>query len=322
MKRINLIAVFMLVVSAWAATSEVQAQATGRVILGYAPGGAVGIMTTLTADKLREGFGHAFIHDNRNGGEGQIAIDAVKAALPDGNTLLMTPIANICIYPHTYKKLGYDAAKDFIPVAMVGAFNIALVTGPGTPATNVASFIEWAKANPKKASFGTPGAGNIPHIYGLMFARAAGIPLVNVPYKGSPPAVNDLMGGHIAAAVSTLGDFLSQDKAGRVRILAHSGRERSSLAPNVPTFTELGYKGLQGGGWFGLFAPAGTPAEMVARVNRIVVQGQQAPDMSSRMRSLALETQLTSAAEFAAIVRADYERWGEAIRAAGFAGTQ
>ena len=298
------------------------AQTTGRVILGFAPGGAVGIMTTMTADKLREAFGHPFIHDNRNGGEGMIAIDAVKAAAADGNTLLMSPIANICIYPHTYKKLDYDPVKDFIPVAMVGAYDIALVTGPGTPATSIATFIDWAKANPKQATFGTPGAGNIPHIYGLMFARAAGVALTNVPYKGSPPAVNDLMGGHIAAAVSTLGDFLAQDKAGRVRILAHSGRERTSLAPNVPTFAELGYKGLQGGGWYGLFAPAGTPAEMVNRINRIVVQGQQSADMSARMRDLALETQLGSASEFAAIVRADYERWGEAIRAAGFAGTQ
>ncbi len=322
MKRINLFAALMLSVTGWVATSEVHAQSTGRVVLGFAPGGAVGVMTTLTADKLREGLGHPFIHDNRAGGEGQIAIDAVKAAVPDGNTLLMTPIANICIYPHTYKKLAYDPVKDFIPVAMVGAFNLALVTGPATPATSVAAFIDWAKANPKQAAFGTPGAGNIPHIYGMMFARAAGISLANVPYKGSPPALNDLMGGHIPAAVSTLGDFLAQDKAGRVRILAHSGRERSGLAPDVPTFTELGYKGLQGGGWYGLFAPAGTPAERVERINRIVVQGQQAPDMSTRMRSLALEIQLTSAAEFAAIVRADYERWGEAIRAAGFAGTQ
>jgi len=298
------------------------AQTAGRVILGFAPGGAVGIMTTMTADKLREAFGHAFIHDNRNGGEGMIAIEAVKAAATDGKTLLMSPIANMCIYPHTYKKLAYDPVKDFIPVAMVGAFDIALVTGPGTPATNVAAFIEWARANPKQATFGTPGAGNIPHIYGLMFARAAGVALTNVPYKGSPPAVNDLMGGHIAAAVSTLGDFLAQDKAGRVRILAHSGRARTSLAPDVPTFSELGYKGLQGGGWYGLFAPAGVPPEMVNRINRIVVQGQQAADMSARMRDLALETQLGTAADFAAQVRNDHERWGEAIRAAGFAGTQ
>jgi tripartite-type tricarboxylate transporter receptor subunit TctC len=322
MKKFNAFVVAALTFNIASASLEAQAQTTGRIILGYAPGGAVGIMTTLTADKLRDALGHAFLHDNRAGGEGNIAINAVKAAVPDGNTLLMTPIANICIYPHTYKKLAYDAFKDFIPVAMVGAYDFALVTGPATPATSVAGFIEWAKANPKQASFGTPGAGNIPHIYGLSFARAAGITLSNVPYKGSIPAINDLMGGHLAAVVSTLGDFLTQDKAGRVRILAHSNAKRTSLAPHVPTFAELGYKGLQGSGWYGLFAPAGTPMEMVSRINRIVIQGQQAPDMSARMRDLALETQLTTPAEFATIVRNDYERWGEAIRVAGFAGSQ
>ncbi len=143
-----------------------------------------------------------------------------------------------------------------------------------------------------------------------------------MPYKGTPPALNDLMGGHIAAAVSTIGDFLAQSKDVRVHILAHSGATRSSLAPDVPTFSELGYKGLQGGGWYGLFAPAGTPQATVERINRIVVKGQQAPDMNTRMRSLALEIPLTTPAEFAAIIRADYERWGTAIRAAGFAGSQ
>ena len=322
MKPGKLISFFALGVAGLCAGTLAQAQTTGRVVLGFAPGGAVGIMATMTADKLREALGRPFIHDNRAGGEGLIAINAVKAAAPDGNTLLMSPIANFCIYPHTYKKLDYDPAKDFIPVAMVGAFEIALVTGPGTPATSVAAFIEWAKANANQATFGTPGAGNIPHIYGLMFARAAGISLVNAPYKGSLPAINDLMGGHIPAAVSTLGDFVNQAKSGRLRILAHSGRARSILAPDVPTFAELGYKGLQGGGWYALFAPTGTPMEAVDRINRIVVQAQQSPDMSSRMNSLGLEPHLTSAAEFAAIVRSDYERWGEAIRAAGFAGTQ
>jgi tripartite-type tricarboxylate transporter receptor subunit TctC len=322
MKRVKRAAGVLLAILACAAAGGAQAQATGRVILGFAPGGAVGIVTTLTADKLREALGHPFIHDNRAGGEGMLAIDAVKASEPNGSTLLMTPIANICIYPHTWKKLSYDARRDFVPVAMVGAFNLALAAGPATPAKNLAEFVAWAKANAKQASFGTPGRGNIPHIYGMMFARAAGIDLTNVPYKGSPPMVNDLIGGHIAAGVTTLGDFLAQVKAGKLRVLAHSGKARSTLAPDAPTFAELGYQGLQGGGWYGLFAPAGTPAAVVERINRIVVAGQQAPDMSERMRGLGLEIELTSPAEFSAIVRADFDRWGEAIRAAGFAGSQ
>ena len=305
-----------------AVAGTAQAQVTGRVVLGFAAGGSVATVTTMTADKLREALGHPFIHDNRAGAEGILAINAVKASEPNGNTLLMTPIANICIYPHTYKSLPYDPQRDFIPVAMVGAFNFVLASGPAVPGKTLAEFIAWAKANPKQAAFGTPGRGNIPHFFGLMFARAAGIELTNVPYKGSAPMVNDVAGGHVAAGVTTLGDFLTMAQAGRLQLLAHSGKERSVLAPDVPTFRELGYPGLQGGGWYGLFAPAGTPVAMVERINRIVVAGQQAPDMSGRMRSLGLEIELTTPAEFAAIVRADTERWGEVIRAAGFAGSQ
>jgi tripartite-type tricarboxylate transporter receptor subunit TctC len=299
-----------------------EAQSTGRVILGFAAGGSVGIVTTLTADKLREALGHPFIHDNRAGGEGIIAIDAVRASEPNGNTLLMTPIANICIYPHTYKKLTYDARRDFIPIAMVGAYDFGLAVGPATPAKSLAEFITWAKTNPGLASFGTPGSGNIPHFFGMMLARASGIELTNIAYKGSLPVINDLVGGHIAAGVTTLGDFLSQAKAGKLRVLAHSGKKRTALAPDTPTFAELGYRDLPRSGWYGLFAPAGTPAAVVERINRIVVSGQQAPDMSERMRSLGLEIELTTAAEFAAIVSADYDHWGEVIRAAGFAGSQ
>ncbi|MCC6474246.1 MAG: Bug family tripartite tricarboxylate transporter substrate binding protein [Burkholderiales bacterium] len=314
--------VAVLAVAACVAAGGAQAQATGRVVLGFAAGGAVAIVTTFTADKLREGLGRPFIHENRAGGEGIIAIDVVKASEPNGNTLLMTPIANICIYPHTYKKLPYDPQRDLVPVAMVGAYHFALAVGPASQAKDLAGFNAWAKANPKQATFGTPGRGNIPHFYGLMFASAAGIELTNVPYKGSAPVINDLLGGHVAAGVTTLGDFLTQVKAGKLRVLAHSGKGRSPLAPEAPTFAELGYKNLQGGGWYGLFAPAGTPAAVVERINRIVVAGQQAPDMSERMRGLGLEIELTTPAEFAAIVRADSGRWGAVIRAAGFAGSQ
>ena len=298
------------------------AQAAGRVVMGFGPASALGVVTTLTADKLREGLGRPFIHDNRAGGEGFIAIEAVKSSEPSGYTLLMAPIANICIYPHTWKKLPYDPMRDFIPVSMVGAFSIALTTGPAAPTRNIAEFIAWAKANPKQAAFGSPGTGNIPQFYGMTFAKVAGITLSVVPYKGPAPLINDLLGGHVAASMTGLGDFITHARAGRVNILAHTGRERSKLMPDVPTFRELGYQGLQGGSWYGLFAPAGTPAAMVDRINRIVVAGQQAPDMNERMLSLNMDIELMTAAEFAATVRADFDRWGETIRAAGFAGSE
>ncbi len=299
------------------AAPGVHAQGTGRVVLGFAPGGAIDTMSRLVADRLREGLGHPFIADNRAGAEGRIAIDAVKSASPDGKTLLFTPIANICIYPHTQKNLPYDPQRDLTPVALVGLFPIGLAVGPMTPAKTVAEFVAWAKANPRDATFGTPGNGNIPHFTGITFARAAGIELTNVPFKGTPPAVTALLGGQIAAVVSTIGDFVPQARAGKLRILAHASGARSPIAPDVPTFKELGID-LLANGWYGLFAPAGTPANVIDQLNRIVIDAQRAGDFKARMESLALEVRLTTPAEFAALVREDYERWGKVIRASGF----
>ena len=293
------------------------AQTSGRVVVGFAAGGALDTMSRIIADALRDGLGQTFISDNRAGAEGRIAIDIVRAAAPDGNTLLFTPIANICIYPHTQKNLPYDPLRDFVPVAMGGAFPIALAVGPLSPARSLQEFVAWAKSNPKQAMFGTPGNGNIPHFTGMMFARAAGIDLTNVPYKGSMPAIVDLIGGQSAAVVTTLGDFITQARAGKLRILAHASAQRSALAPDVPTFKESGYD-IEASGWYSLFAPAGTPPATVDRINRIVTQVQQAPGMRSRMEVLSLEPRIMTAAQFAEVVRADYDRWGQAIRASGF----
>lgn len=307
----------VLAIGGQLAAPAVHAQATGRVVLGFAPGGAIDTMSRLVADKLRESLGHAFISENRAGAEGRIAIDAVKNAQPDGKTLLFTPIANICIYPHTQKNLPYDPQRDLIPVSLVGLFPIGLAVGPMTPAKSVAEFVAWAKSNPRDATFGTPGNGNIPHFTGITFARAAGIELTNVPFKGTPPAVTALLGGQIAAVVSTIGDFVPQARAGKIRILAHASSARSPIAPDVPTFKELGFD-LLANGWYGLFAPAGTPAATIDQLNRIVVEAQRSGDFKARMEALALEVRLMTPAEFAALVRDDYDRWGKVIRASGF----
>ena len=313
MTVIRSIAAMLLV----AGLGNANAQTTGRIVIGFAAGGALDAMSRVVADALREGLNQPFITENRAGAEGRIAIDAVKAAPPDGNTLLFSPIANFGIFPHTQKNLPYDPLKDFIPVSLVGGYSVGMAAGPMTPARNLQEFIAWAKANPKLANFGTPGNGNIPHFTGILFAQAAGIAMTNVPYKGSVPAIVDLMGGQIAAVYTTLGDFTTQARAGKLRVLAHSGSQRTAVAPDVPTLRELGYN-IEANGWYALFAPAGVPSATVDRIGRLVVQAQQTPAVRERMQNLSLDIRLTTPAQFAEIVRADYEFWGKAVRASGF----
>ena len=176
---------------------------------------------------------------------------------------------------------------------MVGAYPVGIAVGPMTPAKTLAEFVAWAKSNPKQAAFGTPGNGNIPHFTGILFARAAGIDLENVPYKGSQPAIADTMGGQVAAVVTTLGDFITQARAGKVRILAHASNQRSPIAPEVPTFKEQGFN-IEANGWYGLFAPAGTPPAVVERASRLVAQVQQTPAVRSRMEGFSLEVRPTT----------------------------
>jgi tripartite-type tricarboxylate transporter receptor subunit TctC len=321
MKAIRaVVALAVMLGAGWA-----QAQSSGRVVVGFAAGGALDIMSRVVADALSqpapEGMGRTYISDNRAGAEGRLAVDAVRTAAPDGATLLFSPIASIAIYPHTQKDLPYDPMKAFVPIGIVGAYSPGFAVGPLTPAKTLQEFIAWAKANPKQANFGTPGNGNIPHFTGIMFARAAGIELGNVPYKGSVPGITDLIGGQIAAVVTTLGDFLTQARAGKLRILAVAGPQRSGTAPDVPTFKELGYD-IDGSGWYALFAPAGTPPAVVERISRIVIAAQQTPAGKARMEQLSLDQRLTTAKEFGDIVRADYERWGKIMRAAGFKAAQ
>ena len=309
----RIIAAAMLV----AGLNNANAQTTGRIVLGFAAGGSLDIMSRVVAEALRDGLNQPFITENRAGAEGRLAIDAVKAAPPDGSTLLFAPIANFGIFPHTQKNLPYDPIKDFIPVSMVGAYSVGVAVGPLTPARNLQEFVAWAKANPKLANFGTPGNGNIPHFTGILFAQAAGFEMTNVPYKGSVPGIVDLMGGQIATVFTSLGDFTTQARAGKLRVLAHSGSQRSAVAPDVPTFGELGYN-IEATGWYALFAPAGVPVATIERIGRLVVQAQQTPAVRERMQSLSLDIRLTTPAQFAEIVRADYEFWGKAVRASGF----
>jgi tripartite-type tricarboxylate transporter receptor subunit TctC len=290
------------------------------MLVGFPPGGAVDILGRLFAEPMGEAIGRTVIVENRPGAVGQIAAEALKAAAPDGATLMVAPDASVIIRPQTLSKPPFDPLADFIPVAHTGNWATALGIHAGLPVKTLSEFVSWAKANPDRASFGSSGAGGSTHFFGVMLGQSVGVPLRQVPYKGAGPAILDVVAGHIPATIQPLGTLLAQAKAGKIAILAMSGSRRSPGAPVVPTFAELGLPALTADGWFGIFAPAGTPPETTARLNGAFVRAMRAPALKERMRNLDLEVREMSPQEFAAVVRADYARWGPVIRASGFRG--
>jgi tripartite-type tricarboxylate transporter receptor subunit TctC len=242
---------------------------------------------------------------------------AVKNAAPDGATLLITPIAPVAVYQHTYRSLDYDPIKDLAPVSHVANFDFGIAVNPQLGVTSLKELVAWAKANPGKANFGIPATGSLPHFLGIMLGRAAGIDLKQVAYRGSAAALTDLVAGHIPMMVTTTSDLVQSHKAGRVRMLATSDRQRSPFVPEVPTFREAGYD-LVAASWYAMFAPAKTPAAVIERHSKVIAAAVQAPDVSAKLRAFGMTPTGTTAAELAKIQRDDAALWGAAVKASGF----
>jgi len=290
-----------------------------RIIVGFAPGGTADLMARLVADKMKDTLGQTVIVENRPGAAGRIAADLVKAAPPDGSVIMVMPIGPMAVVPHTYKTpLSYDPLKDFAAVGIGSTFDFAIGAGPASGAKTWSEYVAWVKANPGKASYATSGAGSLPHFYGVMLGRAIGVDMVHVPYKGSGAYVSDLTGGQVPVAIDTVADLSENHKAGKIRLLATSGRKRSDAVPDVPTFDELGVKGMEASGWFGFFAPARTPPAIVALINRHLNMALTSPDVVSKMRSVGMEPATSTPEEFARRLADDYAKWGPIVKASGF----
>lgn len=288
-----------------------------RIIFPFGAGGSGDALSRLVADKMRAGLNRPVIVENRSGAAGRIGVQAVKSAAPDGMTLLLTPIAPVAVYQHVYKSLGYDPLTDFDAVAQIGTFDFGIAVGPKVPVKTLKELVAWAKANPSEANYATPGAGTLPHFLAVLFGQRAGLDLRHVSYRGSAPALTDLVGGQLPMIVTTLSDMTEMHKGGRIKVLAVSGAKRSQFMPEVPTLAEEGYD-LSATGWYGLFVPAKTPPDFVEKVNRIVVDAIKSPDVSGRMLTMGLQPTGTSAAEMAAIQKRDSAFWAPAVQASGF----
>ena len=287
-----------------------------RLVVNFPPGGAADQIARSVGVPLGEALGQPIVIENRPGANGNIGADAVAKSPPDGYTLLMSSGGAFSVNPHLYTKLPFDPVKDLVPVAAAARILVFLVVRPDLPAKSVDEFVALARANPGKLTYGSPGSGSSPHIAGEMFKRAAKIDIVHVPYKGAAPALTDLLGGQL--------DFmfdprigLPQVRAGKLRLLAVGSPKRSPLFPDTPTLAEAGMVGFDADSWFGFYAPAGVPADILARLNREINRALQTPAVRDWITALGAEAVALSADEFAALQRADRERFGVVVRDAG-----
>ena len=293
---------------------------TLKLICGFAPGGTSDTISRRVGDKMAGTYAKTVLVDNRAGAGGRIAIDAVKAAAPDGGTMLMTPGSMLFIYPHIYKTLSYNPFTDLMPVSTAANIVHAIGIGPMVPESvkDMAGFFAWCKANPTKANYGSPAAGSTPHFIGTMVEKAAGLQMNHVAFKGTQPALVDMMGGQIAAVVGPDGEFLPHMKSGRVRVLATSGPTRSRFHPDVPTFAEQGLKDIVVQEWFGFFMPAKTPNELVQRASLAIRNALKAKEVIDSFNLMGLDAAGSTPAELAGRLKADYDFWLPIVKATGF----
>jgi tripartite-type tricarboxylate transporter receptor subunit TctC len=291
-----------------------------RILAGFSPGGTIDTLARRVADKMRGNYANSVVVDNRTGAGGQIAIQALKSAAPDGTTLLVTPMSMLGIYPHTYRKLPYDPVADLAPVSLGVVFDFGFAVGPMVPASvkNIEDFFAWCRANPALANFGSPAAGSVPHFVGELIGRAGKVDLRHVPFRGTQPAILDMIGGQIAAVSGPVGEFLQHAQAGKARYLATSGAQRNRFAPTVPTLSEQGYKDLVFDEWFGFYLPARSSVEIVNKANSSIRAALTASDVVEGLATMGLEAKSSSPAELASLLKAALERWGPIIKKIGF----
>ncbi|HSH91237.1 MAG TPA: Bug family tripartite tricarboxylate transporter substrate binding protein [Ramlibacter sp.] len=302
--------------------ASAQAFEAVKIINGFPAGGTADATSRRVGDKLGGSAysKNAAVVENKPGAGGRIACDTVKAANPDGSVLLLTPYSCTSIYPHIYKTLSYDPFKDFVPVSMAAVMTHALTVGPMVPASvkTVRDFVAWCKANPDKANYGSPAAGSTPHFLVALLSLNTGVDMKHVPYRGSLPAVADMIGGQLASTSTPTGDALANYKAGKVRILATSGAKRTPFTPDVPTYAEQGFPELTTEEWFGFYAPAKTPANVVANANAAINTALKDKAVIDSLAIFGLVAQGSTPAEMDKSQKDEYNRWGPLVKRIGF----
>jgi tripartite-type tricarboxylate transporter receptor subunit TctC len=287
-----------------------------RVIVGFAPGGSADITARIVGQKLTELLGQTVVVDNRSGASGIIGTELAARAQPDGYTLLEATMTTHGIGPNLYQKLPYDPIKSFEPVVLMVRIPLVMFVHASVPGSNLKEAAAAFKASPGKYRYATAGNGSPPHLAAELFKLKAGVDLLHVPYKGTGAAVPDIVAGQVHVMIDGPPPFLGHVKAGRLRGLAAANEKRVEQLPEVPTFAEQGYKGMEAGLWYGMLAPRGTPRDVINRLNATINKALREPDVRQRFAASSIEVVGGTPKEFGAYVAAEITRWGEVARAA------
>jgi len=290
---------------------------TITLVVPFPPGGSTSIVGRLIADKMSQLLGQSIVVDNRGGAGGTVGTKAVTKSEPDGYTLLLGYTGTLAIGPSLYRNVGYDPRKDFAPIGMIGSAPSSLVAHPSFPAKTVAELIAYAKANPGKVNFGSAGVGTVGHITGEYFAHAAGIQIVHIPYKGTGPAMSDLLGGHIPISFSPVATTSGNVKAGLLRALAVTSINRSKLLPDVPTMIEAGVPGFDASLVYGLVAPAGTPPSVIERLNKALRDALVSEDVTKQLELDGTVITASTPEQYADFIDKDEKKWSELVKVSG-----
>ena len=288
-----------------------------RIVLGFPPGGATDILSRDFAAKLAEELKQQVIIENKPGAGGTIGADIVAKAPADGYTLTIGTSSNHAIAVSLYKKLPYDPIKDFAPITMLAVSQNVVVINPGVPANNIKELVAYAKANPGKLNFGSSGNGTISHLTGEMFNTLNGTQITHIPYKGSAFVFPDLLSGQISVMYDSTISIGSLVKSGKVKALAVTGAKRSQLVPELPTVAESGYPGFESTNWFGFFAPAATPRDILIKLNAAAVKVLAAPDLQARFALQGAEIVANKPDEALAMLKADIVKWADVAKKSG-----
>jgi len=288
-----------------------------RIIVPYAAGGVADLLPRIVGEKLAQKWGQPVVIENKAGASGNIGMAEGARAEPDGYTLVLAPTGNLTVNPTLFPKLPFDTQRDFTPVTLLAESPNVLVVHPSVPAKTFGELVAYAKANPGKLDYASPGAGSGAHLAGELLDLEAGIRTVHVPYKGIAPAVNDLLGGNVQMMFAGISTVLQHVKSGKLVALAIASPKRSAQLPDVPTVAESGLPGFDVTSWYGIVTRSGTPAPVVQKIQRDMAEALQSEDMRAKLGGLGLEPVGDTPQQFDALIRAESRKWGDIVQRAG-----